>query len=395
MKSRQTRIYILIISLFLISLFTSSFPPLYAAAPESELNDISRKIKERKERVEETKKKEKALATDLKTIGVSIKKNTNDISKFNRLISEKKARIYTVNKDTGALKTDLAKRREFLYERLRNLYKFRQNEIGLIFTSASDYQDLGRKIKYIGYIAEHDRKLIEDFKGGLIKLDVNKKELEALKEGLESDKKLLSKKTKELEAQKLKKNTLLISEKQRRSNYEKELQDLIKSSKKLRAMMKRLTRIGSAKPSSDKKFISTKGALPWPVNGTVVLPFGKYIDPELKIPVYKNGVEIKADPGSPVEAIMDGNVVFADKFTGYGLLVIIDNGGGYHTLYGHLSEIFHKTGAIIKKGSIIGKTGMSKSLGTSTLYFEIRDKGKPIDPAEWLMKNSSNNSSKK
>lgn len=390
MKIRQKSRYLLIVSLFSISLLPSTCSILHATAPENELADISKKIEQGKEKVEETKKKEKSLATDLKKIDTSIKKNTYDIRKYNKLISEKSATIDSVTKNTISLQARLAMRKEFLYERLKKLYKFRQNDIALIFTSASDYQDLGRKIKYLGYIAEYDRRLIEDFKGGLVKLDVSKKELQTLKNGLESDKRSLDEKTKELEAQKRKKNTMLISEKKRRSNYEKELQELTKASKRLRAMMKRISRLSISKPSSsDKKFSATKGIMKWPVNGSIVVPFGKYIDPELKIPVYKNGVEIKTDMGSPVESIMDGKVVFADKFKGYGLLLIIDNGGGYHTLYGQLSEIFHKTGAIIKKGTIIGKAGMSMSLGTSTLYFEIRDKGKPIDPADWLMKNST------
>ncbi|MDO8282417.1 MAG: peptidoglycan DD-metalloendopeptidase family protein [Thermodesulfovibrionia bacterium] len=392
MGIREAKTFLLIVS---ISLLAFCFSLLHAAAPEKELTDISKKIEERKEKVKKTKAEEKSLATNLKTIGFSIKKNADDIRKYNQMISEKSANIDSVNQSTGSLQAGLAKRKEYLYERLRTIYKFRQNEIALFFVSAADYQDFGRKRKYLEYIAGYDRRLIEDIRAGLVKLDVNKQELETLKNSLESDRKILSKKTKELEAQKRKKNSLLTSVKERRSNYEKELEELTKASKRLRAMMKRISRMGSSKPSVDKGFSSMKGRLPWPVNGSIVLPFGKYIDPELKIPVYKNGVEIKTSLGSPVEAIMGGKIVFADKFKGYGLLVIIDHGGGYHSLYGQLSEIFHETGAIIKKGSVIGKAGMSKSLGIPTLYFEIRDKGKPVDPVNWLMKNRIDKTSKK
>jgi septal ring factor EnvC (AmiA/AmiB activator) len=149
-------------------------------------------------------------------------------------------------------------------------------------------------------------------------------------------------------------------------------------------MIKRLSRLQRSEPVTDKKFISAKRNLIWPIKGKVVVPFGKYIDPEFNVPVYKNGIEIKTDLGSTVNAVMGGKIVYADNFKGYGLLVILDHGGGYHTLYGQLSKIFHNTGVIIKKGSALGKTGMSSSLDTSTLYFEIRHKGKPLDPLGWL-----------
>lgn len=394
MEIRDAKTFLLLISIVSISLLASCFSLLHAAAPEKELTDISKKIEERKEKVKKTKEEEKSLAKHLKTIGLSIKEKADDIRKYNLMISEKSANIDSVNQSISSSQSGLAKKKKVLTERLQTIYKFRQNETAQIFTSAVDYQYLGRKRKYMKYIAEYDRRLIEDLKGGLVKLDVNKKELETLKGGLESDRKLLSEKTKELEAQKLKKTGMLTSTKERRRNYEKELKELTKSSKRLRAMMKRISRMGSSKPSLDKGFSSMQGTMPWPVSGSIVLPFGKHIDPELKIPVYKNGVEIKTSLGSSVKAIMGGKVVFADTFKGYGLLVIIDHGGGYHSLYGQLSEIFHETGAIIKTGTVIGKAGMSKSLGIPALYFEIRDKGKPVDPLNWLKNNNIDKISK-
>ncbi|HDN95370.1 MAG TPA: hypothetical protein ENG76_04775, partial [Nitrospirae bacterium] len=81
-----------------------------------------------------------------------------------------------------------------------------------------------------------------------------------------------------------------------------------------------------------------------------------------------------------------GRVVYSDWFKGYGLLLIINHGKGYHSLYGNLSEIFHKTGDIINEGTAVGNVGNSSILNVPTLYFEIRYKGKPIDPVKWLKK---------
>ena len=132
---------------------------------------------------------------------------------------------------------------------------------------------------------------------------------------------------------------------------------------------------------------ASKGHLPWPVIGKVLIPFGKYKDPKFNIPVFKNGIEIKAKPEEQPKAVYGGRVVFADWFKGYGLLLIINHGNGYHSLYGNLSEIFHKTGDIINKGTAIGTIGAPRLMNVSTLYFEIRYKGRPVDPQIWLKRN--------
>jgi septal ring factor EnvC (AmiA/AmiB activator) len=151
-------------------------------------------------------------------------------------------------------------------------------------------------------------------------------------------------------------------------------------------MIKRLEKERLSRSIVGRGFRALKGRLPWPVNGKVLVPFGKYKDPQFNIPVFKNGIEIKAKKGAIARAIAGGKVVFANWFKGYGQLLIISHGGGYHSLYGNLSEIFHKTGDIIKRGTAIGKIGESGLLNVPTLYFEIRHKGKPLDPLQWLRK---------
>jgi septal ring factor EnvC (AmiA/AmiB activator) len=149
-------------------------------------------------------------------------------------------------------------------------------------------------------------------------------------------------------------------------------------------MIKRLEKKRVPKSIIGKGFRASKGHLPWPVTGKVLIPFGKYKDPKFNIPVFKNGIEIKAKAGEHPKAAYGGRIVFADWFKGYGLLLIINHGNGYHSLYGNLSEIFHKTGDIINKGTAIGTIGAPRLMDVSTLYFEIRYKGRPVDPQIWL-----------
>ncbi len=380
---RKTAASIIFALLLCASIPASQFSPAHAA-PGKDLSDIERKIEEGKEKVEEAKKEERSLLINLKTIDSSIKKISDEVGKYDRLISMKIKKISSVNKEIITLQSSLTKRRAVLSKRLEALYKHSRNETVMLLLSSNDYLEILKRGKYISYIAEHDQKLLISLNADIAVSNTKKDELEILKKELESNGNTLKEKTDQLQQQRAQKSDLLTLTKKRRSSYEDEIKELTSSSKKVRAMIKRLSRINRAEPASDRGFISAKGNITWPLSGKVVVPFGKHIDPEFNIPVYKNGIEINSIMGSTVNAVMKGKVVFADKFKGYGLLMILDHGGGYHTLYGQLSEIFHKTGAIIKKGSAVGKTGRSASLDASTLYFEIRYKGKPLDPLVWL-----------
>ena len=88
------------------------------------------------------------------------------------------------------------------------------------------------------------------------------------------------------------------------------------------------------------------------------------------------------------KAIYTGKVVYADWFKGYGKVIIVNHGGGYHSVYANLDEIYLKPGDIVKRHQAIGKIGNSGTINAPALYFEIRYKGKPLNPLQWLAKKS-------
>ena len=134
-------------------------------------------------------------------------------------------------------------------------------------------------------------------------------------------------------------------------------------------------------------FRSQKGALPWPVNGKVITPYGKYKD-KYDVEVNKNGIDISAGQGENPTAIAGGRVVFTGKFEGYGNLLIIDHGSGFHSLYGNLAKTPIQKNSLLVEGMDIGSVSTNKKTGSPLLYFEIRHKGKPIDPLKWLQRRS-------
>ena len=125
---------------------------------------------------------------------------------------------------------------------------------------------------------------------------------------------------------------------------------------------------------------SFRGALDWPVAGRVTAPFGAPARPG---GVARNGIEIGAPEGTPVTAVHPGAVDYADAFSGFGNLVILDHGGNYYSLYGYLGSIEVTRGQRVDAGTELGRVGTAPA-GPAMLYFELRVDGRSVDPIQWF-----------
>ena len=139
-------------------------------------------------------------------------------------------------------------------------------------------------------------------------------------------------------------------------------------------------------PSTSRGLDAMLGQMEWPVKGQLSAPFGKFKHPEFGAELVRKGIDIDAALGDGVRVVEKGRVVFADRFTGYGRMMIVDHGERYYTIYAHLSEIIRKLGEDVQKGEIIGRVGDSDSLSGAKLYFELRKDGRSIDPLPWFRK---------
>jgi septal ring factor EnvC (AmiA/AmiB activator) len=383
----QHKAVLLALSLFSLAILCAHFTDAFAANPKKKLSLIERQIQKKKSRVKEAIKKESSILSIIQDIDKSIDKKKKEFNAYSKRIKKVKAETNILSKDITSLDKKLAKRKNYLKDRLRSLYKQRYGGAALVLVSAKDYSDLIRKSRYISLIAYQDEKIMNAYSREMENLGNKKTSMATLQETLETNKRNSLKKKQEMQHDRRKKERLLSTIRSKRSSYEKAVEELEKSSKELRDMIKKLNRRRLPKSVTGSGFRSWKRRLPWPVKGKIVVPYGKYKDPKFKITVFKNGIEIKPREGYSPQAVIAGRVVYADWFKGYGKILILDHGSGYHTLYGHMSEIFHSTGDIIKKGTTLGKVGKSEMLNITTLYFEIRYRGKPVDPMKWLTRN--------
>lgn len=161
------------------------------------------------------------------------------------------------------------------------------------------------------------------------------------------------------------------------------LESLQEDREQLEALIEEINRIIVDIPAPEEAvpFDSARGNMPWPLQGQPVNDFGEtYSDGNLR----RQGIIIAGEPGAPVRAIHQGRVVFADWLRGSGLLVVVDHGGGYISLYAHNGALDKRSGDWVNRGEPLATAGTNAGMDTPGVYFEIRHNGTPRDPVNWL-----------
>jgi septal ring factor EnvC (AmiA/AmiB activator) len=352
-----------------------------AESPREQYHRIQKEMQKRREKLEQAKRREHSVLGDLDRIGRSLDSIAAELTKQQRHVRETESEIRRVENEISAVKGEMQKEKAWLKRRLRVMQRYGQSgDLLFLLTATNDLPQLERRWKYLEVIAMSDRNVIEKFAENIRSLDRKEKRLTNLRSELKVSVERIRPVEASLAKTKREKEILLASVRREKTTQRMMLRELREASKRLLEMMRRLEK---EETYEAKGFSGLKGSLMWPVKGKIVIPYGSQRDPRFNTPVFRNGIYIKAD-GDTVSAVYAGRVVYADWFKGYGNLVIINHGEGYHTLYGNLAETFLKVGDIIKRREIIGKVGESGIVNAPSLYFEVRYKGKPLDPMQWL-----------
>ena len=142
--------------------------------------------------------------------------------------------------------------------------------------------------------------------------------------------------------------------------------------------------MGEALPMTAIDVRTFRGLLDWPAEGRLAAGFGPVVHPRFKTKTPHPGWDIAAAEGSPFRSVFEGRVAYAAALHGYGLTVVVDHGQGVASVYAHAAVLVVAAGEQVARGQELGRIGNSGLLGGPYLYFEIREAGKPSDPARWL-----------
>ena len=365
---------------FVIALLLSSASN--ASLPEDELNKIQEKIRQEKTRLSRTLLHESSVLNELDAVNSKLSKVEAEHRKYLRAMRQTEAEMAALKQEIEETRKAVRKQQDWFSRKLRTMQRLGPGgDTVMILMSAEDLSQMMRHWKYLETLTRAEHEKIGNYRRNLSILDEKSGKLTIIKAEIEKKTETIKLQEREIEVKKREKELILSSVRNERASRQKLISELNESARKLLDIIRESSRKDDY---TAQGFNRLKGKLPWPSAGRVAIPYGQQKDREFDTPVFRNGIHIQADGTADARAVFAGKVIFSEWFRGFGQLIIINHGSGYHTLYGNLSEIFSHVGDIIKENQVIGKVGTSGILNAPGLYFEIRYNGKPLDPLQWL-----------
>jgi septal ring factor EnvC (AmiA/AmiB activator) len=278
---------------------------------------------------------------------------------------------------------DLAGNRQALAGQLRAAYLIGRQEPLKLLLNQEDPARAGRMFVYYSYFGRARALQIQAIEADLQRLEQLDAQVQSQDQKLASLQQAQRAQVAVLEQARAQRLQVLASISAQTRTRAERLARLKRQQSGLESLLARLRRAAASLPPealSNAPFGRLRGRLPRPVAGRVIDHYGE---------IRAGGLRWQGDlfattRNAPVHAVSQGRVVYADWLAGLGLLIIIDHGGGYMSLYGHNARLYEAVGQRVAAGQIIAAAGDSGGSARPELYFEIRKAGKPVDPQVWL-----------
>ena len=361
----------------------------------NELNKVESDINEVKKDMQRLSEQKDTLQNLLADIEKHYGETAALLKTLQSQIEQKRQSLDKIRLDMQAYQNERDRLSKELAGQIRAAYAMGQKEKLKLMLNQQDPALSSRMMVYFNYINKERLKKLADIEAAVQRLDQLDKQKQTETELLEQD--LGRKKSEQaaLDEARKQRNELLVQIGNDFSSSEQQLSQLQESESRLKSLMASLpiteeelavdvehakelspAMENSFEPRGD--FSTLKGKLPWPVRGRLVQKFGSP-----RTEGTWDGVLINASEGMEIKAVTRGKVVYAEWLRGYGLLLIIDHGQGYMTLYAFNQSLYKRTGDSVEAGDVIASVGQSGGRSQAGLYFGIRKKGVPIDPLEW------------
>lgn len=338
---------------------------------QSKIKQLDAQINHLKTTLTTVKNKQDVLNKELsqteKLIGEGVRKLRaiqNNLSSKEKTISELQNKVNKLNKDLGTHQGLLA-------NQVRARYQMGEYQPLKWIINQDDPFKISRILTYYQYIIQSREQLIEQIQITTKEINDSKDKLHKEMNETQQLKFRLVQNQQQLEDHKLYHKALIQSIDSDIKSKQQTLQQFQKNKDNLSLLLKSLSQQSAIKNS--KPFNQMHKKLPLPIH-----------TPHRSLRRMNQGVTIFADEGSVVSAVYPGKVVFSDWLNGYGLLIIIDHGHGFMTLYAHNQSLFKRKGQSVQQNEQIASVGHTGGIKQNGLYFEIRQQGKAVNPLNWL-----------
>lgn len=377
MLGRTTRLLIVLAGAALVSVAGAQD----AARAEAELRQLRTEIERIRSQVAKDAAERDRLTRALRVAETAANKARGELDRLRGERQSREQRRAELARQKDDRERDLGRERAELAAQLRAAYLIGREEPFRLFLNQQDPARAGRLFAYFGYFGRARAGQLAAIEGRVREIDTLDASLGSEQERIQRLEQAQKSEVSRLDKARSERGDVLANMAAESKARAASLQRLQREQAALEKLLRELRRASQKFPTDSRSpFAGMRGKLAWPTAGKLAARFGERRAGSVKW----DGVLIAAARGTPVRAVYRGRVVYADWLAGLGLLIIIDHGGGYLSLYGHNEQLFRAVGDQVAPGDTIAGVGDSGGRAQPELYFEIRQAARPLDPSPWF-----------
>jgi septal ring factor EnvC (AmiA/AmiB activator) len=381
-KSRFYKLFLLVMLCSFILAFKVK------AQEQSDLESIQQQIKNKQAQIIQQLEVAKKLQTNLKVVELQIAKSVTNLNTTQLVLENNQQQLSVLRKQQKGYVTSLEQQKLVLAKQIRSAYMTGNYDFAKMLLNQQDAANFERTITYYQYLNKARKSQIESFNllvKNLQKVNAklidNQSELEQLQGKQIEQKQTLIVNQAERQSTLIAMQTAIESEEAKIAQLQINEKNLLEALSRALAIAQQQVNKKNDKQSIILSGLSVlKGRLLMPAQGNLRKMFGRFRQGQIKW----KGVVINGTAGDSVVAIHHAKVLYSDWLRGFGLVTVLDHGDGFMSLYGHNQALLKQAGEFVQAGEAIALLGQSGGQSRPNLYFEIRHKGKPINPVSWL-----------
>lgn len=351
---------------------------------QQRIEELTASIQKLKEELNAAKSSKDELQSSLQLSEEEVGKLTKKVEAIKEALAREKKQLAQLQANRAELEQQRLTQKDHIEETLVSVYQLgQQSQIKLLLNQEAP-EKMGRLIRYHDYIVKAHQQQIERYLQTIDELNGLEPKLIAAQDSLKAQQQQLQQRQQQLQQSQRQRRTALKKLNASLKQKNQHLSLMTQDRQRLQNLLDEMISLANLPlPEDSTPFANTRGKLPMPTAGKIVYRYGS---PQFDGKLKRNGVVIANKAGAKVVSVHHGRVIFSDYLRGHGLLLIIDHGDGYMSLYGHNQTLLKDIGDWASSGETIATVGNSGGQQRNALYFEIRHKGQPQNPQRWLAK---------
>lgn len=384
-----------IVRLALLSICLATASNAACATKQEQLDNLRKRISALQQELEKTSESKSEAADALRESERAISDSNRKLHELAQQQRQATHSLEQMRKQSAQLEHDVQGQQDLLGKLLYQQYLGGREEYLKLLLNNHSPNQAARELRYYEYIARDRADWLKMLRSNLDQLNLLTEQASQKRDEIASLQHDAQTQKQHLEKDKRARRHVLAQISTQLKQQRREMGRLQRNENRLSRLVEKLSSMlehprDANLPSNNRlpddrfdgvPFASLKGKLTLPVKGQITNRFGT---PHQDSRILWKGLFVRAHNGQPVKAVAAGRVVFADWLRGFGNLLIIDHGKGYMSLYGYNETLYHQVGDTLHGGDTVATVGNSGGNEDSGLYFELRYKGKPIDPMRWV-----------